>query len=316
MLLFSIIPFGYARWKRNREFNQIRKEIRKLSTGEDFKFTRQRYRENRDVFNAYVFPVFFILLNGFTSLPFGKGLDEMNPVVSGVIGIYLFLVLAKDILTHKKETVIFLEDLVSEDELKHFREKRESLNYGYALYFVGTNETAYPIKKEAIPHLANVSRICTEENNLKEHVNTLKNMKNSLSTDDFFKKMEELEARRYELSKESDEALDWIFIAMGKKDSPKVKAEKQLASERKLKSFLEETEDEDLGLIPVPILELQELVKASVDEDIKKEAEEALAQANQLFEESKKRNADFAKDFLRMKQKSTIKTALQEMRKL
>lgn len=226
MILLSMIPFAYAKWRRNREFKTIRNEIMSMTDGKDLGFTRKRYSKNRQ-FIVYVLPVLFILINAFSYLPFTKNTEDWNPYFVSVMGFYMLIVFVKDCLASNKEAVIYLEDILNEEELL----KYSNDNLNYTLYFVGRNEKSYPIKKD------------------------------------------------------------------------------------KIKTFIKEDNLKKIEVLPLPILDLQDLVKNSIDEEVKKEAEEALHIANELFDKSKERKDAFKKDFARMNQKSLIRTALEEMRK-
>lgn len=317
MILLSMIPLGYVSLKRSREFKKIRNEIMSMTGGTDIGFTPERYSENRDAFTSYALPVFFVILTIFMALPFGKSMEDIIPINMYAVAFYMAVALLHDLFNFKKETVVYLQDILTEEHLESLRKLRTGLNYGYILYFLDNNEEGTPIKKKYIKELSSIPILYSRKKNITEYFEVLEDMKNSLSVGEYKAKKEELEKRRLELDNKMNEAVDWVFVALGKKDSPEDEKKKLSESQFKLKKFLKEDEEnsKEIELLPTPILELQELVKNSVDEEVKKEAEEALRVANELFDKSKERKESSKKEFVRMNQKSIIRTALDEMHK-
>ena len=320
-ILLGTLPFGYKRWKHKREFNRIRKEIIGLTGGDDSGFTYKRYRKNRGEFPiAYFGPNIITLSSIFFSI-------LVEPEHSFQFGTFCFsiffsILLIKDLFNFRKELKIDLHDIVSKSDLNYMMKYNPALEkqlsyHGYDKKRNGSSFLSIQ-NKEYIKKLTKVSSIIVHARKVKKGALYLKKAKNQFNEEEYESKKEQISKSRKKSEENIQEAVSWILFAVGIKKTPKEKENNLLD----LKKNMEEIINEDLNkekkkgmFLPAPILELQEVIRNSVDEDIKKQAEEALDVLNQLFEESKKRKNESSKEFIRMKQKAVIDTAWKEINK-
>lgn len=324
-LALAFLPFGYKRWRRQREFQKIRKDIMKWTDGNDLGFTYERYQQNRAGFLvSYVHPVLtfvpaFICSAATIPVSNASPSDMKNGIVimSGIVIIHL-IVMVKEFFKRNEEPKIDLYDVVSRSDLGYMTRKNETLETSVFLHKMNKvrNENSLLLiqNKEYLKNLVYLPSIIEELDKIEEGLSFLKKIKGMFSHSDYTSKQEQLKEGLKDFRDLLHRGIHSTLVAIGKEKTVEQEKEEELSSKKNLNQLLKEEEPETIAL-PVPILELQALVETSVDEDIKKKAQEALALANQLFEESKKRNEESAKDFVRMKQQAVIDAALQEMQK-
>lgn len=313
------------KWKFKNEFNKKRKEIIGLSGGNDGGFTYERYKKNYGNFmDVYGFPILsFIPTFMFSSTMINeKHLDLKVGVLISVHFFFVFLIMAIDIFKAKKELKIDLHDVVSKSDLNYMMKynsglEKQLINHGYNKNRNGSSLLSIQ-NKEYIQKLTKVSSIIVHARKVKKGALYLKKAKNQFNEEEYESKKEQISKSRKKSEENIQEAVSWILFAVGIKKTPKEKENNLLDLKKSMEEILNEdlNEEKKKGMfLPAPILELQEVIKNSVDEDIKKQAEEALDVLNQLFEESKKRKNESSKEFIRMKQKAVIDTAWKEINK-
>lgn len=324
-----MLPFGYKKWKRIREFKKIWNEMMQLTGGNDFGFTYQTYKENRGGFMvSYSYPILSAIPTliclaslGLVQKPTPVDLKNAGLFALGIFLLHASLML-KDFLKRKEDMEIDLHDVLSHSDLSYMMGKSDTLETNLFLHKLSKtrNERSLLLiqNKEYMKELTKIPSIISHARKVEESFNYVKKSKTKFTEKEYELKKDKLLSSFLDSQKKVQKAIHSTLVAIGNKKTMEQEKQEELHSKKNVNQLLNEglTEKENQVALPLPILELQELVETSVDEDMKKEAQEALDIANQLFEDSKKRKDDFAKDFLRMKQKSTIDTALQEMRKL
>lgn len=297
-----------------------------LTSGNDSGFTYERYKQNRAGFVvSYLYPnLSFIpaIIFSISAIPVDNPThyDFKNAIIlmSGLTLIHLFVIL-RDFFKRNEDVKIDLHDVLSDSDLDYMANKNDTLETKLFLHKLSKNRNERSLlliqNKEYLKELVMISPIIRELRKIEEALTFLKKIKEMLSESEYESKKEKLTTHLKDYREMLQTGIHSTLVAIGKEKTVEQEKQEELYLKKNMNQLLNEDAIETVAL-PVPILELQELVKTSVDEDMKKEAQEALDLANQLFEDSKRRNEDSAKEFVRMKQQAVIDTALQEMRKL
>lgn len=325
-LALGVLPFGYKRWLRYREFKNIRKDILKWTNGNDLGFTYERYKKNRAGFViSYAYPILSLIPATICSL---SSMSVSNPTHDDIkfsiifiscSAIFHLMVMFKDFLKRNKEPKIDLQDVLSRSDLWYMTGKNETLENSVFLHRLSKNRNENSLllvkNKDYLKELNQIPYIVLELRKLEESLSYLKKTKQSFSESDFESKKEKLTKGLVKFRELLQSGIHSTLIAIGKEKTLEQEKQENLYSEILMNEMLEEKKEKPSYFLPAPILELQHVIETSIDENVKKEAQDALDIANKLFYESKKRKEDFQKEFVRMNQKAVIDTALQEMHK-
>jgi len=294
----------------------------KWTNGKNLGFTYERYKKNRAGFLvSYVHPVlsFVPAIMCFAiTLPvndMSHSEIQKSIIIMSVLVVVHLMVMVKDFFKRNEEAKIDLHDVMSRSDLNYMTGKNETLETSVFLHKMSKirNENSLLLiqNKEYLKELTTISSIIQELRKIEEALSYLKKMFDKSEHQSEKKKLAE---KLQDYRKMLQIGIHSTLVAIEKEKTVEQEKEEELYLKKNVNQLLNEDTIETVAL-PVPILELQEIIETSIDEDVKKEAQEALDLANKLFNESKKRKEDSQKDFVRMKQQAVIKTALQEMHK-